>query len=59
MKREKIYIYGKHALSEAVLHAPQALKKVFLSDSHRGGAFEKALMDQRMVVLISNYLANQ
>jgi predicted rRNA methylase len=50
MKAEKIYIYGKHALSEAARHAPQALKKAFLSDSHRGGALEKALMDQSVPV---------
>lgn len=28
---EKIYIYGKHALMEALAHAPQAIKKVFLA----------------------------
>lgn len=30
-RREKVYIYGKHALTEALLHAPAAVKKVFLS----------------------------
>jgi 23S rRNA (guanosine2251-2'-O)-methyltransferase len=30
-EREKIYIYGKHALMEALLNAPRAVKKVFLS----------------------------
>ena len=29
--REKIYIYGKHALTEALAHAPHTVKKVFLS----------------------------
>ncbi len=29
--REKIYIYGKHALMEALAHAPHAVRKVFLS----------------------------
>ena len=29
--REKIYIYGKHALNEALLHAPRSLRKVYLS----------------------------
>jgi 23S rRNA (guanosine2251-2'-O)-methyltransferase len=29
--REKIYIYGKHALMEALAHAPQTVRKVFLS----------------------------
>lgn len=31
MKEEKIYLYGKHALSEALLARPQAVQKVFLS----------------------------
>ena len=29
--REKIYIYGKHALKEALLHTPKAVEKVFLA----------------------------
>jgi len=29
--REKIYIYGKHALQEALLHAPRSLRKVYLA----------------------------
>lgn len=29
--REKIYIYGRHALMEALAHAPQAVRKVFLA----------------------------
>lgn len=29
--REKIYIYGKHALMEALAHAPHTVRKVFLS----------------------------
>jgi 23S rRNA (guanosine2251-2'-O)-methyltransferase len=28
---EKIYVYGKHALMEALQHAPQTVRKVFLS----------------------------
>lgn len=31
MKQNKIYIYGKHALIEALSNAPQAVKKVYLS----------------------------
>jgi 23S rRNA (guanosine2251-2'-O)-methyltransferase len=30
-RREKIYIYGKHALMEALANAPHAVRKVFLS----------------------------
>jgi 23S rRNA (guanosine2251-2'-O)-methyltransferase len=31
LHHEKIYIYGKHALTEALLHAPHTVRKVFLS----------------------------
>src|SRR3989344_9382496 len=32
--REKIYIYGKHALQEALLSAPRSLRKVYLSPAN-------------------------
>ena len=31
MKQDKIYIYGKHALTEALKNSPQSIKKVFLA----------------------------
>jgi 23S rRNA (guanosine2251-2'-O)-methyltransferase len=31
MTQDKVYIYGKHAVVEALQYAPQALKKIFLS----------------------------
>lgn len=31
MKHDKVYIYGKHALTEALEYAPQAIKKIHLS----------------------------
>lgn len=31
MKQSKIYIYGKHAVEEALLHAPHVLRKIHLS----------------------------
>ncbi|MGH7175131.1 MAG: 23S rRNA (guanosine(2251)-2'-O)-methyltransferase RlmB, partial [Minisyncoccia bacterium] len=34
-KREKIYIYGRHALMEALGGAPQAIRKVFLARDNR------------------------
>lgn len=40
-KREKIYIYGKHALTEALSSAPQVVRKVFLAP----GAADKELRD--------------
>ncbi|MCK5095879.1 MAG: 23S rRNA (guanosine(2251)-2'-O)-methyltransferase RlmB [Candidatus Pacebacteria bacterium] len=33
MKERKTYIYGKHALIEALAHSPQSIKKVFLSSN--------------------------
>ncbi len=45
-KKEKVYIYGKHALSEALAHAPQAIRKVFLDpdikDPHLRGLIAQA-----------------
>lgn len=32
MKKEKIFIYGKHAVMEAILGAPQSIKKIFFSE---------------------------
>jgi 23S rRNA (guanosine2251-2'-O)-methyltransferase len=32
MQREKVYIYGKHALTEALLNTPHIVKKVFAAD---------------------------
>ncbi len=31
MKQDKIYIYGKHAVAEALMHAPKTLKKIHLA----------------------------
>ena len=33
--REKIYIYGKHALMEALAHTPRVIRKVFLAPDMR------------------------
>jgi 23S rRNA (guanosine2251-2'-O)-methyltransferase len=45
MKQSKIYIYGKHAVSEALANAPQAVKKVYISpkqeDGHLRGLIKK------------------
>ncbi|HSE56738.1 MAG TPA: 23S rRNA (guanosine(2251)-2'-O)-methyltransferase RlmB [Candidatus Paceibacterota bacterium] len=42
MKSEKLYMYGKHALTEALAHMPQAVKKVFLAEAI-GGDIRKLL----------------
>lgn len=42
MKHEKIYIYGKHALLEALDHAPHALGRVYLDANVK----EKSLRDK-------------
>ena len=45
MKQTKIYIYGKHAVAEALANAPQAVKKVYLSpkqeDQHIRGLIKR------------------
>jgi len=40
-KREKIYIYGKHALTEALMHTPQAIRKVFLDPNMKDTQLRK------------------
>lgn len=33
MKSDKVHIYGKHALTEALRHKPESIKKVYLADT--------------------------
>lgn len=37
MQRDKVYIYGKHALHEALLNAPKVVKKVFAANGALSG----------------------
>ena len=48
-QHEKIYIYGKHALMEALTNAPHAVKKVFLSPEVNDPEL-RALLKQRGLV---------
>ncbi len=45
MEKVSVYIYGKHALKEALLHKPRAVKKVFLAahiiDAELSGLLKK------------------
>ncbi len=45
MKQTKIYIYGKHALTEALLHAPQSLLKVFFEPRGVDAELKKLIKD--------------
>jgi len=36
MKKEKIFIYGKHAVKEAILGAPHFIKKIFFTEKGEG-----------------------
>jgi len=42
MLREKVYIYGKHALTEALANTPHIIKKVFATD----GVLDEAIIAQ-------------
>ena len=48
LKPEKIYMYGKHALMEALQSMPQAVKKVFLADTEKDTALQN-LLNQRHI----------
>jgi len=43
MKQNKIYIYGKHALMEALANAPQVLDRVFLAEEKADAELQDAL----------------
>ena len=43
MKQDKIYIYGKHAVSEALRHSPHVVKKIYLSPRHDDGELKKLI----------------
>jgi 23S rRNA (guanosine2251-2'-O)-methyltransferase len=45
MKQSKLYIYGKHALFEALLHAPKALLKVYFEPRSVDAKFKKIIKD--------------
>lgn len=45
MKQTKIYIYGKHALWEALLHAPKSLLKVYFEPRSIDAQFKKVIKD--------------
>lgn len=46
--REKIYIYGKHALAEALANAPHAVKRVFLSPEVEDAQLRASLKKQNL-----------
>lgn len=45
MQREKVYIYGKHAIEEAQAHAPHVLKKVLTGVKGEGHGGYVAIID--------------
>lgn len=50
MKSAKAYIYGKHAVEEAVLHAPKSVRKVFLAANADGGKVREAALKAGITV---------
>lgn len=48
MQKEKIYIYGRHAITEALTNAPHALKKVFISPDLNDPDL-RALLEQKSI----------
>jgi len=46
--KEKVYIYGKHALMEALTNAPQVIRKVFLSPTLRDAELA-TLLEMRQI----------
>lgn len=48
-KREKIYVYGKHALAEALRNAPSVVQKVFLSQESASDEELRGLLKKHAV----------
>ncbi|MDO8623903.1 MAG: 23S rRNA (guanosine(2251)-2'-O)-methyltransferase RlmB [bacterium] len=48
-RHEKIYMYGRHALMEAVLHAPLVIKKVYLSPDNRDKELRDLLVKNQII----------
>jgi len=46
--REKVYIYGKHALMEALLNAPRTIRKVFLAPDLKDAGL-RALLEKHSI----------
>ncbi len=51
-KTRKVYIYGKHALMEAVETAPHTVERVFLEPHHRGSELERILTEKNITLSI-------
>jgi len=49
MKQNKVFIYGKHALMEALQYAPQVLDKVFLAKGFDDAMLKKAIKDAGII----------
>ncbi len=45
MKQSKIYIYGKHAVVEAIKHSPRAITKVLLAEKFKDKEFMNMVRD--------------
>lgn len=57
MQREKVYIYGKHAIEEAQAHAPHVLKKVMTDVKGEGHGGYVAIVDtEKLLVPYSTFV---
>lgn len=57
MQKEKVYIYGKHAIEEARTHAPHVLKKVMTDVKGEGHGGYVAIVDvEKLLVPYSTYI---
>lgn len=56
MQKEKVYIYGKHAIEEAQTHAPHVLKKVMTNVKGEGHGGYVAIVDTaKLLVPFSDF----
>lgn len=54
MKRTKVYIYGKHAVWEALVHAPKSLLKIYVDPKALDAPFKKLIKDSGVATAAFN-----
>ncbi len=58
MQKEKVYIYGRHAIEEAQAHAPHVLKKVMTNVKGAGHGGYVAIVDTtKLLIPFSEFIA--
>jgi 23S rRNA (guanosine2251-2'-O)-methyltransferase len=59
MQKEKVYIYGRHAIEEAQAHAPHVIKKVFTNVKGEGhGGFVALIDTEKLLIPYESFISS-